>query len=42
MKEYVEHGLSGVYLIPPILRGGRRNYQAAADVISAFHGQLGS
>ncbi|MDO8750838.1 MAG: methylenetetrahydrofolate reductase [Dehalococcoidia bacterium] len=42
LNDYMENGLSGVYLIPPILRGGRRNYQAAREVVTAFRGQGGS
>jgi hypothetical protein len=31
---YLDAGLSLAYLIPPILRGGRRDYAAAQRVIS--------
>ena len=30
-----EHGLHNVYLMPPILRGGARNYEAAQQVLAA-------
>ncbi|MSP79262.1 MAG: hypothetical protein EXR67_06920 [Dehalococcoidia bacterium] len=29
-----QHGIRGFYVIPPILRGGLRNYQAAADFLA--------
>lgn len=37
LHTYVANGLTSVYLIPPILRGGRRNYLAAKEVVAAFH-----
>ncbi len=39
LNDYVKNGLTCVYLIPPILRGGRRNYDAAREVVAAFRGQ---
>ena len=36
LHAYVESGLTSIYLVPPILRGGRRNYQAAREVLEAF------
>ncbi len=42
LNAYMENDLNCVYIVPPILRGGRRNYQAAREVVSAFRGQLGS
>ena len=31
-----ENGMTGVYLVPPILRGGRRDYEAARQVLETF------
>ena len=36
LRAYVDSGITGVYLVPPILRGGRRDYQAAGRVLEAF------
>ena len=36
LRTYMDHGLINVYLVPPILRGGRRNYGAAREVLEAF------
>ena len=36
MHAYMDSGLTSIYLVPPILLGGRRNYQAAQDVLEAF------
>ena len=33
---YSEAGHTNVYLVPPIMRGGRRDYEAAAGVLAAF------
>lgn len=38
LYEYAQAGVNAIYLIPPILRGGRRDYDAAQDVLSAFRG----
>ena len=35
LHAYMDNGLTCIYLVPPILRGGRRNYQAAQDVLEA-------
>ena len=35
-QRFVEQGDRSIYLIPPILRGGRRDYRAAQRVIEAF------
>ena len=32
----VEAGVRGFYLIPPILKGGRRDYEAAQRVLAAI------
>ena len=37
LHAYMENGLTNIYIVPPILRGGRRNYQAAKEVLEAFH-----
>jgi 5,10-methylenetetrahydrofolate reductase len=42
LNTYMENDLNCVYLIPPILRGGRRNYQAAREVVSSFRGHTDS
>ncbi len=39
LNTYAENGLLLVYLVPPILRGGRRNYAAAVEVLEAFRQQ---
>ncbi len=36
LHAYVGNGLTMIYLVPPILQGGRRNYQAAQEVLAAF------
>ena len=38
LRAYIDGGMTGVYLVPPILRGGRRDYQAARSVLDAFRG----
>ena len=38
LRAYIDGGMMGVYLVPPILRGGRRDYQAARSVLDAFRG----
>ena len=35
---FVDEGFRSIYLIPPILRGGRRDYDAAQRVLEAFRG----
>lgn len=35
LHAYLESGLTNVYLVPPILRGGRRDYGAAQAVLEA-------
>ncbi|MBI2872414.1 MAG: methylenetetrahydrofolate reductase [Chloroflexi bacterium] len=39
LRSFVESGLTGIYLVPPILRGGRRDYGAARKVLEAFCGR---
>ena len=36
LQEYVELGFNSIYLVPPVMRGGRRDYPAAQEVIEAF------
>ena len=35
---FVDEGFRSIYLIPPILRGGQRDYDAAQRVLEAFRG----
>ena len=36
LHDFVEAGFRSVYLVPPILRAGRRDYEAAARVLEGF------
>lgn len=36
LQEYVELGFNSIYLVPPVMRGGRRDYPAAQEVIEAI------
>ncbi|MCH7528502.1 MAG: methylenetetrahydrofolate reductase [Candidatus Marinimicrobia bacterium] len=36
LQQYVEAGIRGVYLVPPILRGGARDYEAAQQVLESI------
>jgi len=36
LRAFVERGLRSIYLVPPIMRGGRRDYEAAARVIEGY------
>ncbi|MEE8442597.1 MAG: methylenetetrahydrofolate reductase, partial [Dehalococcoidia bacterium] len=36
LHAYIENGFTNVYVVSPILRGGRRNYQAAGELLEAF------
>ena len=36
LDEFAGAGLTSIYLIPPIMRGGRRDYEAAQAVLSNF------
>jgi len=38
LRDFVAEGLRSVYLVPPIMRGGRRDYKAAQRVIEMFRG----
>jgi hypothetical protein len=33
---YADAGHNNVYLVPPIFKGGRRDYHSAASVLRAF------
>ena len=37
-RQFVDRGFNSIYLVPPILRGGRRDYETAAKVIAALRG----
>lgn len=36
-RKFADGGFTSIYLVPPILRGGRRDYEMAARVIAAFN-----
>ncbi len=36
LGKFTDHGFRSFYLVPPILRGGRRDYEAAQSVLEAF------
>ena len=36
LHEFVDAGFRSIYLVPPILRAGRRDYEAAARVLDGF------
>ena len=36
LRSYADNGLTNVYLVPPILKGGRRDYAAAQELLEAF------
>lgn len=36
LQEFTDAGLFSIYLIPPIMRGGRRDYDAAQEVLQRF------
>ncbi len=38
LEAFVSAGFRTFYLVPPILRGGRRDYEAAQAVLEAFRG----
>ena len=38
VASYARAGLRSIYLVPPILRGGRRDYEAAQAVLEGVHG----
>ena len=35
LRQFVGDGVRGVYLVPPILRGGARDYEAARQVLAS-------
>jgi hypothetical protein len=35
LQSYIAEGIRGVYLVPPILLGGGRNYDAAQQVLAS-------
>ncbi len=38
LTQFVDEGFRSIYLVPPILKGGRRDYQAAQRVLEGFRG----
>ena len=38
LRDFGAEGCRSIYLVPPIMRGGRRDYNAAQRVIEAFRG----
>ena len=36
LRDFTNAGIKSIYLVPPILRGGRRDYEAAQAVLEAF------
>ena len=36
LRQFVDDGVRGVYLVPPILRGGARDYEAARQVLGGL------
>ena len=36
LRQFVEDGVRGVYLVPPILRGGARDYEAARQALASL------
>lgn len=36
LTAFTEVGVDGIYMVPPIIRGGARDYQAAQHVLSAI------
>ncbi len=36
LRSYVDNAMQGIYLVPPILKGGRRDYAAAQELLEAF------
>lgn len=41
LDRFVARGFRSIYLVPPIMRGGRRDYAAAARVLSALRARPG-
>ena len=38
LEEFLAAGIRSIYLVPPIMKGGRRDYEAAASVIQSYRG----
>ena len=36
LEDFVAAGIRSIYLVPPIMKGGRRDYEAAASVIHSY------
>ena len=36
LEDFSDAGLRNIYLVPPILRGGRRDYEAAQEVLESI------
>ncbi|MBI4200334.1 MAG: methylenetetrahydrofolate reductase [Chloroflexi bacterium] len=36
LRTFLANGLAGIYLVPPILKGGRRDYEAARQVLEGI------
>jgi 5,10-methylenetetrahydrofolate reductase len=37
MRSYIDSGAHGIYIVPPIFRGGRRDYDSAISLLSNFN-----
>ena len=38
LRDFADAGIRSIYLVPPILRGGRRDYEAARAALESFRG----
>ena len=38
LEEFLAAGITNIYLVPPILKGGLRDYEAAQMVLDALEG----
>jgi hypothetical protein len=38
LEVFLAAGIRSIYLVPPIMKGGRRDYEAAASVIQSYRG----
>ena len=38
LEEFLAAGIRSIYLVTPIMKGGRRDYEAAASVIQSYRG----
>ena len=36
LHSYVNNGMFGIYIVPPIQKGGRRDYESVAELIREF------